>query len=412
MDEKSVQEELVPVPKQELPLNIRIGIEQELFFFNECTPGSAFWLPNGTILYQKLMNFIRDEYFRRGFQEIMTPVIAKDSLWAISGHLEKYKENMFCFECNGAGYGLSPMGCPKACLMFKHRTRTYKELPLRLADMGSLHRNEASGSLTSLFRNIKFSQDDCHIFCTFSQIKQEIKGAIEFLSYVYKKFNFQFEVCLSTRPDQFIGEIEVWDKAEKELSEVLNDSGFKWLVKEKDGAFYGPKIDIHLTDSIGRKHQCGTIQLDFQLPQRFDLKYVDEHGEIKTPVIIHRAIYGSFERFIAILIEHFNGKWPLWLNFRQVKVIPVSEKFLDYANYVKNELRKFKFNVDVDESDNTIPKKVRAAQVEQYNYILVVGQKEVDTNMVNVRYRDSDDKKMIGLAELVTEISKNISEFV
>ena len=405
-----VPEELIET-KHELPLNLRIGIDQELFFFDDCTPGSAFWLPNGTRIYQKLMNFIRDEYFKRDFQEVMTPIIAKKDLWQISGHWDQYKENMFCFECDDTEYALSAMNCPKACLLYKNQVRSYKELPLRLADMGALHRNELSGSLTSLFRNRKFCQDDAHVICTQNQIKQEMKAAIEFLTYVYNIFGFKFDVALSTRPEKFIGAIEVWDKAEKELAEVLNASGLKWSENNQDGAFYGPKIDIRLTDSLGRQHQCGTIQLDFQLPLRFELKYVDDHGELQTPVIIHRAIYGSFERFIAILIEHYAGRWPLWINPRQIQIVPVSEKFLEYAKNVQSELRKHKFFVDVDDSDNTVPKKIRAAQIKQYNYIVVVGQKEVDAKTVNVRYRDTDDKKMMLVEELIGEIYQGIKEF-
>ena len=399
--------------KNILPLNIRIGIDQKLFFFDQSAPGCAFWLPNGTIIYNKLMNFIRNEYFKWGFDEVKTPIIAKKSLWDVSGHWEKYKENMFCFNRDDTEYALASMNCPKHCKMFGHCARSYRELPLRFADFGVLHRNEPSGSLTSLFRNISFCQDDAHVFCTYQQIKSEMQNALEFLTYVYSKFGFQFEVGLSTRPDEFIGEIEVWDKAEKELTDVLNESGLDWYEKQKDGAFYGPKIDIHLTDSLNRKHQCATIQLDFQLPskERFDLKYVDENGESKTPVIIHRAIYGSFERFIAILCEHYNKKWPLWLNPKQIAILPISEKFLSYANQVKDELRKHKFYVDVDESDNTIPKKIRNAQDSQYNYILVVGQKEIDTKTVNVRYRDNDTKKMINVNDLIVELNNNISEF-
>ena len=397
----------------------KIGIDQDLFFFNEFSPGSAFWLPNGTKIFNKLQSFIRDEYFKRGFNEVKTPIIGKQELWEISGHWQKYKENMFCIERNSnddpdkSQYAIKAMNCPFHSLMFKHMNISYKSLPLRLADFGALHRNEATGSLRGLFRGKKFSQDDSHVFCTYQQIKSEMQNALEFLTYVYSKFGFQFEIGLSTRPDEFIGEIEVWDKAEKELTDILNESGLNWSLHEKDGSFYGPKIDIHLTDSLNRKHQCATIQLDFQLPskERFDLKYIDENGEFKTPVIIHRAIYGSFERFIAILCEHYNGKWPLWLNPKQIKILPISQKFNQYANTVRDELKSHKFYVDVDDTDNTIPKKIRVAQVEQYNYILVVGQKEMDTNMINVRYRDTDIKKMINVGDLIAELNDNINEF-
>ncbi len=388
-----------------------IGIAQELFFFDDTSPGSCFWLPNGTRIFNKLQSMIRDEYYKRNFQEVMTPIMAKDDLWKISGHWDNYRDNMFCLSCDNSEYALSPMNCSKHCIMFKHQARSYKELPLRLADCGALHRNELSGSLTGLTRVRLFRQDDSHIFCTFSQIKSEIKSALGFLSDVYAKFGFQYELNLSTRPEKFIGEIETWVQAEQMLAEALNENGVKWTICEQSGAFYGPKIDVHLTDSLGRKHQCGTIQLDFQLPQRFELKYVDEKGELQTPVIIHRAIFGSFERFIAILIENFNGFWPIWLNPRQIKIIPVSEKFLDYAKQVKSDLMKHKFFIDIDESDNTLPKKIRAAQIEKYNYILVVGQKEVDSNTVNVRYRDNDDKKVVSVDEFAKEVQQNIDLF-
>lgn len=361
------------------------------------------------------MNFIRNEYFQRGFQEVMSPIVAKGDLWGISGYLDKYKENMFCFECDEKDYYISPMNCPKACMMFKHRNRSYRELPLRLADFGCLHRNELSGSLTSLFRNRLFRQDDAHIFCRIDQIKNEIKDALDFLSYVYSKFGFQFEVGLSTRPDHFIGDINIWDKAEKELIEILQESKLNWNIKEKDGAFYGPKIDIHLTDSLNRVHQCGTIQLDFNLPEKFELEYIDENGNNKRPVIIHRAIYGSFERFIGILIEHYNGKFPFWLNHSPIIILPVSEKFIEYANKIKKEIatcNNYNFHVIIDDSDNTLlKKKILMAQNKKCNYILVVGQKELDTNTVNVRYRDNKIKKVVSVPELLQEFIMNLQNF-
>lgn len=395
-----------------VPLNIRIGIDHELFFFNEYSPGSCFWLPNGTRIYNKLIEFIRDEYFKRGFQEVITPIIAKKDLWEISGHWEKYKEHMFCFDCDDTEYALKGMNCPLHCTIFKHRNRSYHELPLRLADFGSLHRNELRGALTSLFRNRKFCQDDAHIFCTYDQIKQEMHGAIDFLVLVYQKFGFVFKVGLSTRPEKFIGEIEIWNQAEKELTDVLNDSGLEWYVKEGDGAFYGPKIDVHLTDSLGREHQCATIQLDFQLPNRFKLEYVDKDSEYKTPVIIHRAIYGSFERFIAILCEHYNGKWPFWLSPKQVIIIPITNKHLEYAHKVMHELRLSKYYVDIDTTDRKLDKKIREAQIAQYNYMIIVGQKEIDTNTINIRYRNNDNNnKVCSVQDLLKEFDANIKEF-
>ena len=395
----------------DLPLHLRIGIDQELFFFNDSSPGSCFWLPNGTILYNRLQQLIKDEYFARGFDQVMTPVIAKKDLWEISGHWNQYKENMFCFDCDNTEYAICAMNCPKSCLLYKNKVRSHKELPMRLADFGNLHRNELSGALTGLTRVRAFHQDDAHIFCTFLQIKSEIKSALEFLEYIYNIFGFKFELNLSTRPEKAIGEIDTWNKAESMLTNALDEIGMKWQIDKGGGAFYGPKIDVHLTDSIGRKHQCGTIQLDFQLPGRFELKYVDENNEFQTPVIIHRAIYGSFERFVAILIEHYNGSYPLWLNPRQIVVIPVVDKFIDYAKKVKDGLRKFKFYVDVDDSTNTLKKKVRDAQVNKYNYILVVGKKEMDENTVHVRHRDNDNKEIMTIEELATQINSRVSNF-
>ena len=430
----------------QVPLNIKIAQEQELFFFSEYSPGSCFWLPNGTIIYNKLMDFIKDEYFKRGFKEVKTPIIGKKSLWSISGHWEQYRENMFFFDSKEGSkmreleeqkdkeqeikeeiekeeeieddtvFGVKAMGCPLHCLMFKHKPRSYRELPIKLADFGPLHRNELSGALTSLFRVRQFSQDDAHIFCRKDQMKNEIKDALEFLKTVYTRFGFDkgLSIGLSTRPDKYVGDIKLWNEAECILTEVLNESGMKWFTKQKDGAFYGPKIDFQLTDSLQRKHQCGTIQLDFQLPLKFDLTYQDKEMKDQKPIIIHRAIYGSFERFIAILCEHYNGKWPFWLNPRQIRIIPIhakgdeekTQKILDYARSVQDRLRQHTLLVEVDDSDERLKKKIRLGQTDQCNYILVVGQQEMDSDSVNVRYRDSEEKLFIPTQEFIDSILK------
>jgi len=393
------------------PLNIRIGLDQQLFFFHKHTPGCCFWLPNGTRLYNKLLDFMKDEYFKRGYSEVKSPIIAKKDLWEISGHWGKYKENMFCFHCDDTEYGMKAMNCPMHCLMFKHITRSYKELPLRFADFGALHRNELSGTLTSLFRNKVFQQDDSHLFVTSNQIKSEVADVLDFIKYVYSKFNFDFEICLSTRPEKFIGEISIWDKAEKELTDILNSMGIKWNLSEGDGAFYGPKIDIQLTDSIKRKHQCATIQLDFQLPLKFELEYIDEHNKAQTPVMIHRAIYGSFERFIAIVCEHYNGKFPFWLNHSPIIIIPISDKQTDYAKKIKSILNENKYYVDIDTSNDMLKQKIKNSQEKKYNYMLILGQKEEDANLINVRYRDSDNRKMISVNELLIEMKYKLDNF-
>lgn len=394
------------------PLNIKIGTDQQMFFFHKYSPGSCFWLPNGTRFYNKLLNFIKDEYFKRGYNEVKSPVIAKRELWEISGHWQKYKENMFCLSCSDEEYAMKAMNCPLHCLMFSHTIRSYKELPLRLADCGTLHRNELSGTLTSLFRNRLFCQDDSHIFCTYDQIKNEVSGVLDFIRYVYGKFGFFFELCLSTRPDEFIGDIAVWDRAENELTDILDKSGLSWSIAEKDGAFYGPKIDIKLTDSIARKHQCATIQLDFQLPKNFKLQYVDEKNELKMPVMIHRAIYGSFERFIAILCEHYKGRFPFWLNHSPIIIVPVTSEQIPYARTIKEILNEHKYYVNIDETNDMLKQKIKNAQDNQYNYILVVGQKEIENKTINIRYRDSKITKSINVNELLAEFKSNLDNFL
>uniref|UniRef100_A0A8C4HAP1 threonine--tRNA ligase n=1 Tax=Dicentrarchus labrax TaxID=13489 RepID=A0A8C4HAP1_DICLA len=310
----------------------KLGREQDLFFFHDLSPGSCFFLPKGAYLYNTLIEFIRSEYRKRGFQEVVTPNIYNSKLWQTSGHWQHYSENMFSFEVEKETFALKPMNCPGHCLMFDHRPRSWRELPLRMADFGVLHRNELSGALTGLTRVRRFQQDDAHIFCSMDQIEEEIKGCLDFLRTVYEVFGFTFKLNLSTRPEKFLGDPGVWDQAEKQLENSLNDFGEKWVLNPGDGAFYGPKIDIQIKDAIGRYHQCATIQLDFQLPIRFNLTFVSHDGDDKKrPVIIHRAILGSVERMIAILTENYGGKWPLWLSPHQVMVVPVGPTCEEYA---------------------------------------------------------------------------------
>lgn len=368
----------------------KIGKEQELYFFHELSPGSCFFQPNGAHIYNTLIEFIRTEYRKRGFQEVVTPNIFNAKLWQTSGHWEHYADNMFSFDVEKEMFALKPMNCPGHCLIFDHRPRSWRELPLRMADFGVLHRNELSGALTGLTRVRRFQQDDAHIFCAVSQIGEEITGALDFLRHVYSVFGFTFQLVLSTRPEHFLGEIAVWDQAEKQLAQSLNEFAQPWRENPGDGAFYGPKIDITIMDALKRSHQCATIQLDFQLPIRFNLSYISETGEKTRPVIIHRAILGSVERMIAILTESYAGKWPFWLSPRQVMVIPVGPPFDDYAFKVKQQLYDAGFLCDVDiDSGDTMNKKIRNAQLAQYNFILVVGERELSANTVNVRTRDN-----------------------
>ncbi|XP_044265947.1 threonine--tRNA ligase 1, cytoplasmic isoform X1 [Tribolium madens] len=368
----------------------KIGRDQELFFFHELSPGSCFFQPRGAHIYNSLINFIKKEYRKRGFQEVISPNIFNAKLWQVSGHWAHYADNMFSFDVEKDKFALKPMNCPGHCLIFDNRTRSWRELPLRLADFGVLHRNELSGALTGLTRVRRFQQDDAHIFCALEHIKQEIKGALDFLSHVYSVFGFTFNVVLSTRPEKYLGDLAMWDQAEKALGEGLDDFGAPWSLNPGDGAFYGPKIDITVHDALKRAHQCGTIQLDFQLPIRFNLSYVSESGEKKRPVIIHRAILGSVERMIAILTESCGGKWPFWISPRQAMVIPVGPTYDEYALDVQKKLYQAGFMAEVDtDAGDTMNKKIRNAQLAQFNFILVVGEKERSSQTVNVRTRDN-----------------------
>ncbi|OCK84897.1 threonyl-tRNA synthetase [Lepidopterella palustris CBS 459.81] len=411
----------------------KIGKDQELFFFHEWSPGSCFFLPHGMIIYTTLQQFLRDEYWKRGYQEVNTPNMYNAALWKQSGHWEHYSDDMFSFEVEKDPWALKPMNCPGHCLLFAHRERSYRELPMRIADFGILHRNEASGALTGLTRVRRFQQDDTHIFCTEDQIAEEISGLFDFLQTVYGKFGFTFKLKLSTRPDKFLGNVETWDLAEAKLKKSLNEftaqGADKWELNPGDGAFYGPKIDITISDALKREHQCATIQLDFQLPQQFHLEYmsseaasakpkadapkVDAEGEAQQhpktqpgkkeltpgcarPVMIHRAIYGSFERFIAILIEHFAGKWPFWLSPRQILIIPVAPAVNDYVKEVQSIFREQGMHADIDISANTMNKKIRTGQLQQYNFIFVVGAEERENRAVNIRNRDDQETQSRG----------------
>lgn len=389
-----------------------LGKAQELFFFHELSPGSCFFLPHGARIYNKLMDFMRQQYRDRGYQEVLSPNIYNMQLWETSGHAANYKENMFVFEIEKQEFGLKPMNCPGHCLMFANRVRSYRELPLRMADFGVLHRNELSGALTGLTRVRRFQQDDAHIFCREDQIKDEVKAVLEFINYVYEIFGFKYELELSTRPEKYLGEVETWNKAEQQLTEALNEFGKPWKINEGDGAFYGPKIDIGVFDALKRKFQCATLQLDFQLPIRFKLAYsAEDEAKIERPVMIHRAILGSVERMLAILLEHYNGKWPLWLSPRQAIVCSVSSGSVEYAKQVLATLHEAGFHVDIDASDRTIQKKVREAQLAQFNYILVVGAQEAETGNICVRVRDNADLATTSVDGFITRLREEIAAF-
>ncbi|XP_074539384.1 threonine--tRNA ligase 1, cytoplasmic [Halichoeres trimaculatus] len=397
----------------------RIGADQELFFFNDVSPGSCFFLPKGAHIYNTLTDFIKSEYRRRGFTEVVTPTLYSTALWERSGHWEHYSENMFTVTSEGAQtYALKPMNCPAHCLMFEQRVRSWRELPLRWADFGALHRNELSGALGGLTRVRRFCQDDAHIFCTPEQLQDEIVACLDFVRRVYQVFGFSFHCLLSTRPTPCLGEPEQWDNAEQQLERSLQQFGEHWELNPGDGAFYGPKIDIQIKDAIGRQHQCATIQLDFQLPIRFDLQYVGRDGQQHRPVMIHRAVLGSLERMIAILAENFGGKWPLWLSPAQIMVIPVGGNSESYGKQVVQQFHEAGFMADLnDDQGATLNKKIRSAQLAQYNYIFVVGDKESESGTVNVRSRGGKQLGRRATEEVLTCLTQlrdsrsNIEEF-
>ncbi|EIW79924.1 threonyl-tRNA synthetase [Coniophora puteana RWD-64-598 SS2] len=380
----------------------KIGREQELFFFNDLSPGSCFFLPHGTRIYNTLLELMRAEYKKRGYQEVISPNMYNNKLWETSGHWQNYRDGMFQLDIEKEKWGLKPMNCPGHCLIFDSRDRSYRELPIRMAEFGIIHRNEASGALTGLTRVRRFVQDDAHIFCMPSQIEAEIGSMFEFMKEIYGNFGFEFSLELSTRPENYLGAIETWDFAEAQLTQAL-DTAYPgaWQVNPGDGAFYGPKIDITIRDALKRSFQCATIQLDFQLPERFNLRYRDAEDGANPdagraparPVIVHRAILGSLERFIAIITEHFGGKWPFWISPRQVLVVPVAVPYREYAQQVTDELSNRGLYVDVDNGPDTLQKKIRNGEIAQYNFILVVGQEELDSKSVNVRNRDDVGSK-------------------
>jgi len=395
----------------------RIANAQQLVMFHELSPGSAFWLPHGTRIYQKLMNYIRDHYWKRGYDEIITPNIYNLDLWHQSGHALHYKDAMFCFPVENQEFALKPMNCPGHCLMFANSIRSYRDLPMRFADFGVLHRNELSGALTGLTRVRRFQQDDAHIYCREDQIESEVLGSLEFMKEVYTHFGMTYKLELSTRPKKALGEIDMWNKAEKALANAMNEfAGVgNWKVNPEDGAFYGPKIDIKVMDAMERIHQCATIQLDFQLPIRFNLQYSTgskvKGEEFTRPVMVHRAMLGSVERMFAVLCEHYGGKWPLWLSPRQFMIVPIHADYNGYCEKVRKVLHDAKFYVDVDLSKEKFNKKVRSAQIMQYNFQLVIGEAETTNETVNIRTRDNKIEGEVKLSDLVAKFAALRDEF-
>lgn len=364
----------------------KLGVQLGLFQFHDISPGSVFFLPKGAIVFNELQAFLRREYRKRGYQEVITPLIYDKSLWETSGHWEHYKENMFHVNMDDNEASLKPMNCPSHMLIYKMTNRSYRELPLRIADFAMLHRNELRGALGGMTRVRKFCMDDAHIFISEEQIQEEVINCIDFVKYIYSEvFDFTYDVVLSTRPEKSMGTAEQWKNAENSLENALKKAGMEFGINAGDGAFYGPKIDFRIKDSLKREWQCATIQVDFQMPLRFELEYEGADGKNHTPVVIHRAILGSMERFMAMLIEHYAGALPVWLAPVQARILPVSDKFLEYAKEVAGQLAVRGVRYEIDDSNETLGKKIRNAELEKIPYMIVVGEKEVADKNVAVR---------------------------
>lgn len=389
-DKKQLKEHLQRIEEAKKRNHRKLGRDLELYDVFEEAPGKPFFFPNGTVLWQEMESFIREELRARDYLEVRTPIILKKDLWLKSGHWDHYKDNMYFVNIDGEDFAVKPMNCPGHTLIFSHRVRSYRELPLRMAEFGMVHRHELSGVLYGLLRVRKFTQDDAHIFCTPGQLEDEIVGCIDLVEKVFCTFEFKYHVELSTRPDDSMGSDEMWDNAESALRNALETKKADYKLNEGDGAFYGPKIDFHIEDCLGRTWQLSTIQVDFSMPERFDLTYMGEDGEDKhRPVMVHRAILGSMERFLGILTEHFAGKFPLWLAPVQVKVISVSEKHEEFARDIQKKLKDAGLRVEVDNRAESIPRKIREAQLQKVPYMLVVGDKEKENGTANVRTRDN-----------------------
>ena len=390
----------------------KIGREMELFMMSDFGPGSPFWLPNGMALRNALTEYWHEMQARFGYQEVQTPLILSRSLWETSGHWDHYKENMYTTTVDEEDFAIKPMNCPGACLIYKSKPRSYRDLPMKLAEAGLDHRYEMKGALHGLFRVREFTQDDAHLFIRPDQITEQVTDASHLITAYYAQFGFPYRVELSTRPEDSMGSDEDWERAEQGLKDALESMGIDYVINEGDGAFYGPKIDFHLTDCLGRSWQCGTIQLDFQLPHNFQLEYIDSDGTKKQPIMIHRAGFGSFERFIGILTENYEGKFPVWLSPCQVKVLPVSEKSRPYAHEVANKLAAAGIRVKVDDRDEKIGYKIREARsLDRVPYMLILGEQEVEAGNISVRDR-SNETHTAELDEFIAQVVKENAERV
>jgi threonyl-tRNA synthetase len=379
----------------------KLGQQLELFMSLEEAPGMPFFLPKGMVLRNELENFWRRKHQISGYQEIKTPIMMKQELWEQSGHWDHYHENMYFSAVDEQNYAIKPMNCPGAVLLFNSKRRSYRELPLRFAELGLVHRHELSGSLNGLLRVRAFTQDDAHLFVREDQIKIEIDKVLDLIHEFYSAFGFSYKIELSTRPEDFMGAVELWDKAELSLQTGLASKGLDFAINAGDGAFYGPKIDFHILDSLGRSWQCGTVQLDFQMPEKFNCQYIGEDNNYHRPIIIHRAIYGSIERFMAILIEHFAGDFPFWLSPVQARILPISDAHLGYANKVKSHLEEAGFRIEIDDRVEKIGFKIRDGELQKVPFALVIGDKEQEKGTLAVRKRKEGNIGEMNVEEVI-----------
>ena len=411
MKEAELKEHLEIIEERKKRDHRKLGRELDLFMMSEYGPGFPFWLPKGMILRRNLENFWFDIHTKEGYQFVQTPIMLNKELWETSGHWYNYKENMYTSSIDEKEFAIKPMNCPGGMLVYKNSIHSYRDFPLRIGELGLVHRHEASGALNGLFRVRNFTQDDAHIFITEDQIEAEIGRLIDLYDYVYKVFNLEYHIELSTRPlDKYIGEIATWDKAESALASAMEKKGIKYILNPGDGAFYGPKLDFKLKDSMNRIWQCGTIQLDMNLPERFDLTYISESGEKVRPIMLHRALFGSIERFIGILIEHFAGVFPLWLAPEQIKVIPVNNLYhLEYAKEVLAKLQALGIRASIDDRNEKMNYKIREAQTSKIPYTLVLGDKETQEGLITYRVHGEQKSTTLSYEEFVEMLKKELS---
>ena len=408
-DKKQLNEHITMIEEAKKRDHRKLGKELKLFMMSPEGPGFPFYLPKGMIVRNLLIDYWREIHTKAGYKEIMTPIMLNRHLWETSGHWDHYKSNMYTSVIDDETYAIKPMNCPGGVLVYKNEQHSYRDLPLRLGELGIVHRYEKSGELGGLLRVRCFTQDDAHIFMTPDQIKDEVKNVVDLIDKVYKVFNFTYHVELSTRPENSMGSDEDWENATNALINALNELGLDYIVNEGDGAFYGPKIDFHLKDTIGRTWQCGTIQLDFQLPQRFELEYVGEDGEKHRPIMIHRVIYGSIDRFMGLLIENFAGAFPLWLSPEQVRVLSLTERNCDYANEIVSKLRENNLRVEVDNRNEKIGYKIREALNEKIPYLIIVGDEEEKNKTISIRGRGFENKSGLQLDDFIARLKQEIA---